>query len=145
MQAPVDLFAKRREKIAEEAAAGERARISNVQRFAQMFLSLGSDVVKIGGTAHDSELAEAKGLAAGRWMRLHDWEAEVVRDEQKLAARPKTRPVQKGDETLPERTIAQRDAAWLDEGTHRRAALAELKAQATKERKELESFIVKAR
>jgi hypothetical protein len=145
MQAPTDLLAKRQQKRTEEAAAGERARIANVQRFVAMFLSLGPDVVKIAGTSHDSELAEAKGLAAGRWHRQLEPEQQVVRDEQKLAARPKTRPAEKGDDVLPDRTIGQREAAWLDEGIHRRAALGELKAQAAKERKELESFIVKAR
>jgi hypothetical protein len=129
-----------RQEMAEDASQDERARIANVQRFVAMFLSLGSDVVKIAGTAHDSELAEAKGLAAGRWYRQLDLEQQVLRDEEQLAARPKTRPAQKGDDMLPDRTIAQRDAAYLDETNHRKAALAELKEQAKRERKELEAL-----
>jgi hypothetical protein len=34
-----------------------------------MFLSLGPDCLKLAGSRHDAELAEAKGLAAARWER----------------------------------------------------------------------------
>ena len=49
----------------EQAAATQR----NVELFEAMFLSLGPDCLKITGTAHDAELAEAKGRAAWRWNR----------------------------------------------------------------------------
>jgi hypothetical protein len=54
-----------------------RGRERNVQLFAAMFLSLGPDVLKLTGTAHDQGLLEARGLAAHRWSRLLDLEAQV--------------------------------------------------------------------
>jgi hypothetical protein len=68
-------------------------------------------------------------------------EEQIVREEQQLAARPKTRPAQQGDDLLPDRTIAQRDADWQVETKNRRAGLEDLKEQAKRERKELESYI----
>jgi hypothetical protein len=75
-----------------------------------------------------------------RWNRLVDLEAQVVREEGILAARPKIRPAQPGDEVLPDRMLKQRNAAWQDETKHKRGALAELKEQAKRERKELEAL-----
>jgi hypothetical protein len=46
---------------------------------------------------------------------------------------------------LPDRTIDQRNADWQVETKNRRAGLADLKEQAKRERKELESFITKRR
>jgi hypothetical protein len=98
------------------------------------------------GSRHDPALTEAKGLAAARWNRLLNMEAQVRRDEQILAVRPKKRPSgQPGDDVLPDRTLAQRDAAWLDETKHKVAVLADLKAQVKRERAEVESYAVKSR
>jgi hypothetical protein len=135
-----DALAARQREMQEQAAAGERAYRSNVNRFVEMWLTLGSDVTKLLGTRHDAALAEARGLAASRWGRLHDMEAQVQRDEQVLATRPKTRPAQPGDEILPDRTIAQRDADWQVQTKDKRAALGELRKLAAAERKELEAF-----
>lgn len=44
-----------------------------------MFLSLGASVVKLDGSAHEAELAEAKGLAVHAWSRLFALEAEAAR------------------------------------------------------------------
>ena len=140
MQTPLDLIARHQQEMAEQAVQGERARISNVQRFTAMWLSLGQDCIRAAGSQHRPEIDEALGLATHRWGRLLDMEQQVIREEQTLAARGKTRPVQQGDEMLPDRTIAQRDAAYLDETKHRKAALAELKEQAKRERKELEAL-----
>jgi hypothetical protein len=54
--------------------------------------------------------------------------------------RVKPGPAQRGDDVLPDRTLAQRDAAYLDETKHRQAELAGLKEQAQRERKELEAL-----
>lgn len=144
MQAPTDLLAKHQQELAEQQRAGERAYRSNVSRFVEMFLSLGADCIKIAeGTRFDGQLTEAKGLAASRWSQLLGLEQQVIRKEGILAARPKTRPAQPGDEVLPDRTLEQRNAAWLDETKHRRSAFADLKEQAKKERKKLESFVTK--
>src|SRR4029453_5046746 len=140
MQTPTDLFARHQQELAEHAAQGERARISNVQRFTAMWLSLGQDCIRAAGSQHRPEIDEALGLATHRWSRLLDMEAQVQRDEQQLAARGKKRPPAHDEELLPDRTIAQRDAAYLDETKHRKAALAELKEQAKRERKELEAL-----
>jgi hypothetical protein len=141
MQTPIDLIAGRQREIAEQTAADERAYRQNVGRFVEMFLSLGPDCIRIAdGTRHDAELAEAKGLAAWRWNQLLGMEQQIVREEQQLAARPKTRPAQPGDETLPDRTLEQRNADWQVETKDRRAAIAELRKLAEKERRELDSF-----
>jgi hypothetical protein len=140
MQAPIDLLARQKQQMEEQAAAGERAYRSNVNRFIEMWLSLGSDVTKLEGTRHDGELLEARGLAAHRWGQLLGMEEQIGREEQRLAARPKTRPAQPGDETLPDRTLEQRNADWQVQTKDIRAGLADLKEQAKRERRELESF-----
>jgi hypothetical protein len=141
MQAPQDLFARHQQEMQEQAAAGERAYRQNVNRFVEMFLSLGPDCIKIAeGTRFDGQMTEAKGLAASRWHQLLSMEQQVVREEEILAARPKTRPAQPGDETLPDRTLEQRNADWQVQTKDIRAGLADLKEQAKRERRELESF-----
>jgi len=135
-----DAYEARHRELAEQAAAGERARVANVQRFTQMWLTLGQDCIRAAGSGHRAEIDEALGLATNRWGRLLDAEAQAQREEAALASRPKTRPPERTDEQLPDRTIAQRDAAWQDETKHKRVALADLKEQAKRERKELESL-----
>jgi hypothetical protein len=132
----------RQREMAEQAATNERAYRSNVEIFTRMWLTLGSDVIKVAdGSRHDQALAEAKSLAASRWNQLLSIEQQIVREEQLLAARPKTRPVQQGDDLLPDRTIDERNRQWLDEKKHRRGVLDGLKEQAKAERKELEALI----
>jgi hypothetical protein len=140
MQAPQELFERHRQELAEQAAAGERARVANVRRFCEMWMTLGQDCIRAASSQHRPEIDEALGLATHRWGRLLDMEAQVQRDEQVLAARPKTRPAQPGDEALPDRTLDQRNADWQVETKNRRAGLAELRKLAEKERRELESF-----
>jgi hypothetical protein len=135
--------AARQRQAQEQAASAERGRKQNIELFTKMWLSLGADVLKLEGTRHDQELAEAKGLAAYRWNQLHQMEQQVVREEQLLATRPKTRPAQFGDEQLPDRTLDERNRQWQDETKHRRAALSELKEQAKTERQLLESLVTK--
>jgi hypothetical protein len=94
---PVDLVEQQRQQLAEQAAANERARTENIRVFQAMWLTLGADVLKLVGTAHDAELAEAKGLAAHRWNVLLNQEAHVMRDEQALAESPKKRPSDQND------------------------------------------------
>ena len=90
-------------------------------------------------------MAEAKALAAHRWSKLLDLEAQVQREEQNLAARPKKRPPQRGDDMLANEVITRQEAAFATETAGMRAAIGQLKAQAKAERKELESFIAKRR
>jgi hypothetical protein len=118
----------------------ELIRKRNVETFLRMWLSLGRDCITAAGSQHQVEVAEALGIATNRWGRLLDMEQQVIREEQQLAARPKTRPTQVGDETLPDRTIEKRNADWQEETKHRRAAFADMKEQAKRERKELESL-----
>jgi hypothetical protein len=145
MQAPIDTLARRQQEIAEQAAAGERARVANVNRFVEMYLTLGPDATKLDGSGHDAELAEAKAIAAARWFNLFGAEAQIQREEAALASRPKKRPIQPGDDLLPDRTLEQQGRAWEDETKHRRDSLATLKDQAKTERKQLESFQAKGR
>jgi len=120
-------------------------RQGNVALFETMFLNLGFDCLKLATTGHDAELAEAKGLAAHRWGRMLDLEAQVQREEAALTSRPKNRPAQPGDETLPDRTLEKRNAKWQHETKDMHAALVALKEQAKRERRELEAFIAKRR
>jgi hypothetical protein len=138
-----DAFAARQQEIAEQVAAGERAHRKNVELFQQMWLSLGSDVTKLEGTRHDAELAEAKGIAAARWNQLLGLEAQIVREEQQLALRPKNRPISSTDDTLPDRFLEKQEQEWQEKTKYLHAAHAELKEQAKAERKELESFVTK--
>ncbi len=105
-----------------------------------MFLSRGADAIKVAGTAHDTELAEARALAAAEWSGLLDMEAQIQRDAAALAARPKHRPSERTDETLRDRTLAERDRAWEQQTRDRATGLAALREQAKRERAELESF-----
>jgi hypothetical protein len=138
----VDAYELHAQQMSEAAANAERARKQNIETFQRMWLTLGPDVVKVAGTGHDPELAEAKSLAAHRWNVLLNQEAQIVRDEQALAGRPKKRPPQPGDDLLPDRTLEQRIAAWDDETKGLRVNLATLKEITKTERRELQSWRV---
>lgn len=138
-----DMFEAQQRQIAEQAAANERGRRQNVETFTNMFLSLGADVVKLAGTAHDAELIEARGLAAYRWEQLLGMEAQVGREEQALALRPKKRPRELGDDLLAAEAIKRFEQAFEDQTKHRVGSLAELKKLAAAERNALESFTKK--
>jgi hypothetical protein len=129
----------------EQTAAAERAYRANVNRFVEMWLSLGSDVLKLIGTRHDAELGEARGLAAHRWGQLFSMEEQIVREEHSLAGRPKKRPVSSTDDTLPDKLIEKQEREWQEKTEDRQAGLAALKEQAKVERKLLEAFVVKPR
>jgi hypothetical protein len=135
-----DAFVARQRQMQEQAAAGERASRSNVEIFTKLFLGLGADAMKLAGTRHDAELAEARGLAAARWNQLLSMEAQVIHDEQQLAARPKKRPAQPGDDLLADEVIKRQEQAFEDQTRARRDSLEQLKEQAKRERKELESL-----
>lgn len=105
-------FTRDFQEAARLEAEAARARGQNVGIFTRMFLSLGPDVLKLDGTRHDAEMMEARGHVASRWARLLDLEAQVERDEAALASRPKKRPTQPGGDTLPQRTLAERDRAF---------------------------------
>jgi hypothetical protein len=138
----LDAHEKRHQEMREEAARTAAARKQNIEVFTRMFLALGPDAMKIAGTAHDAELAEAKALAAHRWNVLIDQEAQIEREEQALAGRPKKRPPQPGDDLLPDRTLEQRIAAWDDETKGQRENLATLKEITKNERRQMESWRV---
>jgi hypothetical protein len=136
----MDGYQQRQLEMQEQAARDAAARKQNVEVLTRLWLCLGPDVMKFVGTAHDAELAEARGLASSRWFRLLDLEQQILRDEAALASRPKTRPSQLGDDVLPDRTIASRTAAYADETKARIASLADLREQAKNERKALEAL-----
>jgi len=130
---------------AEQTAAAEAARKANVNRFVELWLSLGPDVMKLDGTRHDAELAEARGLAMARWFGLKNMESQIVRETQALAGRPKDRPARHDDDRLPDRTIEKQNAEWLDQTRYLRDSLEALKAEAKAERTLLEGYIVKSK
>jgi hypothetical protein len=146
MQAPIDLFARQKQQMEEQAAAGERAYRHNVNRFVEMFLSLGPDCIKIAeGTRFDEQLTEAKGIAAHRWNQLLGMEEQAEREAATLASRPKKRPISSTDDTLPDKFLEKQEQEWQDKSTYLRDSLAALKAEAASERRLLESYITKSR
>jgi hypothetical protein len=145
MQTPQDLFERDRQQMQEQVRAAEEGRRKNVALFERMWLTLGADCITAAGSSHQAELAEALGIATSRWSRLLDMEGQVQREEQQIAARPKKRPSEVGDDLVPDRTLAERGRAWEEQTKHLRAAHAELRKLAETERKELESFVTKRR
>jgi hypothetical protein len=129
----------------EQARAAEEGRRKNLALFERMWLTLGADCIRAAGSQHQVEVAEALGIATSRWSRLLDMEQQVIREEQQLSSRPKNRPAERTDETLPDRTIEKRNADWQEQTKHMRAAHAELRKLAEAERKELESFVARRR
>ena len=140
-----DLAERQRQQMAEQAAAAEAAHKANVNRFVELWLTLGADILKLEGTRHDAELAEAKGLAATRWNVLLGMESQIQREEATLATRPKKRPISAMDDTLPDRTIEKQEREWQDKSTYLHATLADLRKSAATERKDLQSYTAKRR
>jgi hypothetical protein len=140
-----DVYAARQQQMQEQTAAAERAYRANVNRFVEMWLSLGSDVMRLDGTRHDAELAEAKGLASARWNRLVAMESQIQREEATLASRPRKRPISSTDDTLPDKFLEKQEQEWQDKTKYLRDSLAALKAEAASERRLLESFQTKVR
>lgn len=136
----IDIVERDRRAAAEQATRDEQARKQNVAVFEAMWLSLGPDVLKLDGSRHDAELAEARGLAMNRWGALLGMEQQIQRETADLAARPRKRPSERTDETLPDRTLEQRNKDWEQQTEHKATALALLREQAKRERAELESF-----
>jgi hypothetical protein len=62
-----DAAVRAQQGLRKRAAAAEEAHKANVSLFTKVFLSLGAAAIKVVGSSHDAELAEAKGLAAARW------------------------------------------------------------------------------
>jgi hypothetical protein len=140
-----DLVERQRQAMAEQAAAAEAARKANVETFTKMWLTLGADVLKLAGTVHDGEIAQAKGVAAARWNQLIGMEQQAEREEATLASRPKKRPISSTDDTLPDKFLEKQDQEWQEKTKYLHAALADLRKLAAAERKELESFTAKRR
>ena len=73
-----DMRQRHWQEAQEATVRNEEAHKANVKLFAEMFLSLGADCIKVAGSSrHDAEFAEARGLAANRWSRLLDQEAQI--------------------------------------------------------------------
>lgn len=133
------------EEAAKQQQEAEQVHQRNVTTFVKMFFGLGADCLKLGGNRHDQELLEAKAVAAARWEQLLNIEQQVVREEQAVAARPRKRPPAPGDDMLATEVIRRLELAFEEESKGRRDGLEVLKAQAKREREELEAFITKAR
>jgi hypothetical protein len=72
-------------------------------------------------------------------------EGQVQREQQALAVRPEKCPQAPGDNMLATEVIERMATAFAAETDALRAGIEQLKTQATRERKELESLIVQAR
>jgi hypothetical protein len=140
-----DAYAAAQQQAQEQARAAEEGRRKNIEILRRMFLSLGADAITVANSTHDGELAEAKALAAGEWSRLLDLEAQVVREEANLNARPRRRPAAPSDKMLAREVIERMDEEYEADTKHRRESLAQEKALAVATRKDLESYIVKSK
>jgi hypothetical protein len=140
-----DALAARQREMEEQVRAAEEGRRKNVALFERMWLTLGADCIRAAGSQHQVEVAEALGIATSRWSRLLDMEQQVIREEALLANRPKNRPTELTDDTLPDRTLEKRNADWQEQTKHMRAAHAELRKLAEEERRELESLTIKSK
>jgi hypothetical protein len=58
----------------------------NINRFVEMWLSLGPAVVNAVTSQHQVEVGEALSIASARWARLLDLEAQLSREQARLAA-----------------------------------------------------------
>jgi S-methylmethionine-dependent homocysteine/selenocysteine methylase len=133
------------EEAAKQQQADEQARRRNVTTFTAMFLSLGADCIKIAGTAHDAELAEAKGIAASRWEQLLNLEAQIPREEANLAVLERGRVADSTDEFAGPELRAKKDRDHRDRVEARRAGIKGLREEAKRVRAELESYTAKRR
>lgn len=136
----VDEYELERQQMQEAAARAERIRHQNLETFQKMWLTLGIDVVRVTNQMLQGEVAEALSVASHRWSRLADLESQITREEASLAARPKKRPTQPGDEMAPDRTIAEWESKWIAETEGLREQLKVLKTEAKQTRAELESY-----
>jgi hypothetical protein len=115
----------------------------NVTRFVEMWLSLGRDVLAAGGNQHSAEIAEALGLAAAKWAQLLDLEAQLPREQARLAALERGRVPDAEDAYASGEVLAKKDAAHREQVEGLRASIKEMTQQAKAERKALEAYIVK--
>jgi hypothetical protein len=85
---------------------------------------------------------DTRALAADRWLKLLDLEAQVQRDEQLVAARGK-RPGNPGDKMLADEVIRRMDDEFEATTKLRRESVRQERELTAATRKELESFITK--
>jgi hypothetical protein len=140
-----DLFERHRQQIEEQQREFERGRVANTQRFERMWLSLGPDVIRAARSSHQPEIAEALGSAVRRWELLLNLEAQIPREEAHLAVLERGRIPDPADEYAPRELLAKKDAAHRATVESRRDQVKQMKEQAKRERKELESFVTKRR
>jgi hypothetical protein len=140
-----DALIARRQEMADQTAAAEAARKANVETFTRMWLTLGPDVLKLAGTMHDGEIAQAKGIAAARWGGLIGMEQQAEREEATLASRPKKRPSSAADDLVPDRVLERQDRDWIEKTRYLQTSLADLRQSAATERQDLESYTAKTK
>jgi len=145
MQTPMDLIARHQQEMAEQAAADERSRKNNIETFLRMWLSLGADCIKAVGSSHADEINESLGLASYRWEQLLGMEAQIPREEAKLATLERGRVPEPADEFTPKELLAKKDAAHRDREESTRSSIKQVKEEAKRVRKELESYTAKRR
>jgi hypothetical protein len=134
--------AERVEREARETAAAlVRGREKNIRIFEAMWLGLGADVLRCSNQSHRSEADEALALASHRWNRLLDLEAQVAREQEILATRPKKRAAEPNDRMLAPEVVARLGSDYEQQTKSMQDELTELRKQAAAERKILEAFI----
>jgi hypothetical protein len=145
MSVAQDEYLKALQAQQDKIASDERARVRNTARFVEAFLTIGPDCSKLETSNWDAQILEAKAKAAARWHHVFALEAQVLRDQQALAARRQNRPDQPGDRMLADEVVARLGKDWTNETEEMRKALKLVKEEALRARKELETYIVKTR
>ena len=103
-------------------------------------------MIKVAGSSgHADEINEALGLAASRWEQLLGMEAQIPREEANLAVLERGRVPDPTDEFAGPELRAKKDADHRDRVESRRRGLKQLKEEAKRMRKELDSFQAKGR
>jgi hypothetical protein len=125
----------------EEAAALVLGHQKNVAIFEKLWLSMGADVLKCSNQSHRAESDEGLALAAHRWNRLLDLEAQIVREQQALAARSKKRPGEPNDRMLAPSVVTRLGREHEQQTKGMQEELTEIRKQATAERKALEALV----
>ena len=133
------------EEAAKQQQEVTQVRRNNVQTFTRMWLSLGADVLRAANNTHADEINEALGIAAGRWSQLLDMEAQVPREEARLATMERGRAPDPADEFSPKELLDKKDKAHRERVEGTRSSLKQLKEEARRVRRELESFQAKRR
>ncbi len=135
-----DAAVEAQRELQEQAAREETRAARECSRLRADVAGLGRRLHHCCQSGHRGEIDEALGLATARWERLFGMEAQVQRETQDLALRPRKRPGQFGDDMLSGDVLLRLRKAYEQETKGLQDELADLRKLAAAERKELEGL-----